>query len=337
MAKTTVSQLRTKNIKTILSILEKNSPMKSSDISKLSNLSIVSINSIINELISTKLVTVQSGKVKTGGRHAKLFELDYSNYYLLIIQIFEKGNNMIAMASLCDLQGNHQSPNKLEQKIQNYIDLESFINNALVSFSHEVSGIVIGIPGAVANGVVKNSDLNTLIGLDLSLKIQECTEIKTFILNDVNAMVYGAMPEINNQNKMVTNSAVALYYPEHNKPGAGLIFEDNLVIGANGLAGEIIYSSNSKKYDDIDKKSNSFVNLMVKDIQNVVSIMDPNVIIVFDETKQSPQLITEKLNKDLAIHSKTQLVFKDNAIENFKRGLVRFGREQIYCLITKNI
>lgn len=337
MANTTVSQLRAKNIKTILSILERNSPLKSSDISKLSNLSIVSINNIINELIATNLVTAQSDKIKTGGRHAKLFELDYSNYYLLIIQIFEKGKNIIATASLCDLQGNNQSPKELDQEIQNYIDLETFISSSVDRFSHEVSGIVIGIPGAVAKGVVKNSDLKTLTGINLSSKIKEYTGIKTFILNDVNAMIYGVMPEINEQNKMIVDSAIALYYPEHNKPGAGLIIKDSLVIGANGLAGEIIYSSNSKLYDNIDKASDSFVNVIVKDIQNVVSIIDPNYVIVFDENKSSPELIKEKLNEDLNIHHNTKLVFKDNAIKNFKHGLVRFGREQIYSFITQNI
>lgn len=195
MARTTVSRLRFQNINSVIAILNKQAPLKASKIAEISGLSVVSVNKILNDLSAVNMISINSDTERTGGRFAKSFALDYDAHQILVIQIVEQHKIMTATATITNLNGDAVTT-PIDKTVVTLSDLTNLILKVMSDSEVRLRGIVIGIPGAVSNDIITNADMTSLIGINLKESVEKLTGIDTFVMNDVNAMIYGAEPKL---------------------------------------------------------------------------------------------------------------------------------------------
>jgi len=79
-----LSDRERKNI-SILELIGKNGPMTKTDISKITELNIVTVSNYINNYIKAGLVEEKGFDISSGGRKPTLIDLNYKSGYVLVL------------------------------------------------------------------------------------------------------------------------------------------------------------------------------------------------------------------------------------------------------------
>lgn len=309
---------RQQNLQVILNLLDENKQLSAKELSNLTGLSIVSINKLLDILISnTEIITIDY--INTRGRRAKIYKLNYAAYKLGIVQLAENGESIKATFYLTDLKGKVKLKKFNDQPITSVEQLTKFIKQQMIN--DKPQKIIVGVPGAELNGYLQISDVASLQGINLSLAIETATDIKTLVVNDANASTFGAATELN-ENR---NIAVGIYLPNNFAPGVGIVINNRLINGVDGLAGEIEYST-------IDNKQ-PVTQQITQHIQNIISFLDPNLVIVYAEklglTNLQIDQIKQTVQRNLPLHEKYAIDFDRSFERDYRIGLATIGRHNI--------
>ncbi len=309
---------RQQNLQIILNLLDENNQLSAKELSNLTGLSIVSINKLLDILISnTEIITIDY--LNTRGRRAKIYKLNYTAYHLGIVQLIETDENIKSTYFLTDLSGKVLFKKFNDQPITSVEQLTKFIKQQTIN--DQPAKIIIGVPGAELQGYLQISDIESLKGINLSQAIETATNIKTLVINDANASTFGAATEL----KENRNIAVGIYLPNNFAPGVGIVINNRLINGADGLAGEIEYST-------IDNQL-PITQQIIQHVQNIISFLDPNLIIVYAEKLNLSNLqieqIKQTIQRNLPLHEKYQIDFERNFEQDYRTGLAIIGRHNL--------
>lgn len=309
---------RQQNLLAILNLLDTNQELSAKELAQKTGLSIVSINKLIDILIASTHI-IDSDYINTRGRRAKLYKLNYDAQKLGILQLVEIDNQIQAIYYLTNLAGKVLSKKVHQTKITSIEILTSFLHQQ--TQKNPPAKIVIGTPGAELDGYLQLSDLEVLQGINVPLAIKTATDIDTIVVNDANAGTYGAAIELQ-QNK---NIAVGIYFPSSFGPGVGIVVNNRLLKGADGLAGEIEYST-------VDSQA-VVTDQIIAHLQNIISLLNPNLVIVYvEKLNLSPiqiDQIKQTIHRRLPLHEKYQLIFDRNFEKDYLTGLTTIGRHEI--------
>jgi hypothetical protein len=188
------------------------------------------------------------------------------------VRIFESGNEMIGKMEIVDLAGKRLF-GLVEKTIKQVEDILTGVQELLAAANKQPEVIMLGVPGIEIMNKMEYVDLASLQSQNLSQYFQEQTQINTYVVNDANAVAYGAIGRLD-----VGASLVSLYYPYQFGPGVGIVINGKPMIGANGAAGEIAAGPfyESQKFPVLDLTS-----AVVRDVQNLVTLIDPKYIVVY--------------------------------------------------------
>jgi len=309
---------RQQNLQAILDLLDENEQLSAKELSALTGLSIVSINKLLAIILNnTEIITTDY--VNTRGRRAKIYRLNYDAYQLGIISLVEDGSKIKANFFLTNLQGKILQKQFNDQPITSVEQLTEFIK--VQTTGNKPEKIIIGVPGAELNGYLQISDVKLLRGINLSLAIETATDIKTVVVNDATASTFGAATELNESQ----NIAVGIYFPNNFEPGVGIVINNRLINGADGLAGEISYST-------IDHNA-ALSQQIIQHVQNIISFLNPNLIIIYAEKSQLSNLqidqIKQTIQRRLPLHEKYTIDFDRNFEKDYRLGLATIGLHKI--------
>ncbi len=102
--------------------------------------------------------------------------------------------------------------------------------------------------------------------------------------------------------------------------------------GANGLAGEIMHSSPYTLPDHLTHEEQ-----IIQDVQNVLALFDPDHIVLYHTRATLTEKIIEKCQALRDNHQRTRMIVGDDPTADFREGLIRYGREQVYQLIMNRM
>lgn len=317
---TTTNKLsaRQQNLKQVLTLLDNNDELSAKKLSSLTGLSIVSVNKLLDILISKSKI-IATDYLNTRGRRAKIYKMNYEAISLGIVQLIEDKNQIKATYFLTDLLGNIKYKKFNNKKISSIEQLTNFIHQQ--TNLNKPSKIIIGIPGAELDGYLQISDVKSLSGINLSLAIETATNIETIVANDANAGTFGGAIKLH-QNEGI---AVGIYFPNNFGPGVGIVINNHLINGADGLAGEIEYSTVNKNLNITDQ--------ITQHIQNIISLLNPNLIIAYVDKLSLPPIqidqIKQTIQRNLPLYQKYQLDFNRKFENDYLIGLAAIGRKNI--------
>ena len=236
----TLTDKERKNL-AILEVVRKNGPISRTDISKLTELNIVTVSNYVSHYIKKGLVIEGELDESTGGRKPVLVELNPKAGYIVGVGL----NMMSIVAVLVDLEINviseikrERAPENSEKIILQMVDLAAEIIEKAEIDKTKIVGVGVGIPGIIDERGRTIRWPQSLGDKDISVcsSIKDTFEkrlnIPTIVENDANAAVLGEKwlgLDRDVRNMIYMFSGV----------GCGILINEEIYRGANGAAGEL--------------------------------------------------------------------------------------------------
>lgn len=236
----------------ILEVIRKNGPISRTDISKATELNIVTVSNYVNHYIKKGLVIEGELDESTGGRKPVLVELNPKAGYIVGV-----GLNMLSMVGvLVDLEINvlkemkrERLPDNSEAVIEKMVELaEQIIQESDIDKS-KIAGVGVGVPGIIDERGRTIRWPQSLGDKDISicLSIKETFErrlnIPTFVENDANAAVLG-------EKWLGLDREVRHMIYMFSGVGVGIMINGEIYRGASGAAGELGIASSQETKED---------------------------------------------------------------------------------------
>ena len=225
----------------ILEVIRKSGPISRTDISKATELNIVTVSNYVNHYIKKGLVIEGELDESTGGRKPVLVELNPKAGYIVGV-----GLNMLSMVGiLVDLEINvlkevkrERVPENSESVIQKMVDLaEEIIGQADIDKS-KIAGVGVGVPGIIdergrtIRWPQNLGDKDVSICLSIKDIFEKRLNIPTIVENDANAAVLG-------EKWLGLDREVRHMIYMFSGVGMGILINGEIYRGGTGAAGEL--------------------------------------------------------------------------------------------------
>ena len=225
----------------ILEVIRKNGPISRTDISKITELNIVTVSNYVNHYIKKGLVVEGELDESTGGRKPVLVELNSKAGYIVGV-----GLNMLSTVGvLVDLEINviaelkhERHPENSEAVIERMVDMAAEIIEKAEVDREKIVGVGVGVPGIIDERGRTIRWPQSLGEKDISvcLSIKDTFEkrlnIPTFVENDANAAVLG-------EKWLGLDRDVRHMLYMFSGVGCGILVNGEIYRGATGAAGEL--------------------------------------------------------------------------------------------------
>ena len=179
---------------------------------------------------------------------------------------------------------------------------EDIVNclNKIIEEDKYLQYISLGLPAIISNNQVIESDIDSL------------KEI--LLMNDIKCIAYG-------YNQMHHQNVCFLTFPKDSGPGCGMILDNQLIDGNNGIAGEVAYVP---LFDFLKKREfgNSLENI-IQVVATTIVMYNPHLLILTGENIKEDDL--EAIQKGdlnyVPIHFMPSLKYQENCEDYYFQGL----------------
>lgn len=291
-------------------------------------LSVVTINSLLEDLLKTGEV-VQSGLAPSGGGRPSTryqYRPDY-RYAVLLYGHQSEGRNLMHLA-VVNLMGG------CVWRKEEYFDeilVESFeaVLDDVIGRFPEIGLLAFGLPGEVVDDVVTIHDYQALVGPEFMAHYKERYHLPVVFENDINAMTYGACREGDVEKATVAG----IYLPRIYPPGAGLVIQGKIYYGTSHCAGELAGLPVPVSWDSLDYGREHDVLENLKLLTAVYGFtVAPETLIFYGD------FFTEELQEQLRAYSgrllegkfHMDLIFAENLERDYEEGMKRLALEALW-------
>ena len=291
-------------------------------------LSVVTINSLLEDLLKTGEV-VQSGLAPSGGGRPSTryqYRPDY-RYAVLLYGHQSEGRNLMHLA-VVNLMG------ECVWRKEEYFDeilVESFeaVLDDVIGRFPEIGLLAFGLPGEVVDDVVTIHDYQALVGPEFMAHYKERYHLPVVFENDINAMTYGACLEGDVEKATVAG----IYLPRIYPPGAGLVIQGKIYYGTSHCAGELAGLPVPVSWDSLDYGRENDVLENLKLLTAVYGFtVAPETLIFYGD------FFTEELQEQLRAYSgrllegkfHMDLIFAENLERDYEEGMKRLALEALW-------
>ncbi len=235
----------------ILEVIRKNGPISRTDISKITELNIVTVSNYVNHYIKKGIVVEGELDESTGGRKPVLVELNPKAGYIVGV-----GLNMLSMVGvLVDLEINviaeikrDRNPENSETVIDDMVNMAQEIIKKAEIDRNKIVGVGVGVPGIIDERgrtirwpqSLGEKDIN--VCLSIKDTFEKRLDIPTFVENDANAAVLG-------EKWLGLDRDVRHMLYMFSGVGCGILINGEIYRGATGAAGELGIASDRESIE----------------------------------------------------------------------------------------
>ena len=311
--------IKANNLNKVRSELKSAGNATKSQLSELTGLSVVTINSLVNALIDTGEVLPDSLSNFRGGRPAASFS--YNSKFIMALAIYMHefyGQDTVYFCAV-DLRG--EVIERVKYAMHN-ITIESF-DTGIETFMRkfpQIKALCIGIPGVEVNNSLIISDYKHTRGFSLSGHIRDKFHLPVIVENDVNAAVLGYC----RRNNITDDKCViGLYFPDKYPPGAGIYLNGKIYRGKNGLAGEIKYLPLGIDWETFDHNPPEKNEIVIKSIQAAICMYNPDRIVLYSEfgKNEAPEIINKKFDSMIEKIMLPEIISSTDLNGDFEAGM----------------
>ena len=204
-------------------------------------------------------------------------------------------------------------------------DIEDFLDYALFSFQN-IKTVYICTPGMVNNNIL-NFPFFNIYDQNLVEKFSKKYNKNFHLCNDANALSRGYFEEYKNINNFI------LYYSPiaSRVGGAGIVINNKLYNGNNGLAGEVQFYQNLIKFSDdtinLSKTVEGQIELCYKHLLILISCFSPDKIALCNPMITDLSKITQNLQKHMPSRFIPEIIKVDEDIETMVYGAILIANE----------
>lgn len=288
-ATSNTAQIRLWNKHRIKEALRQLSCGTKNSVSRMTDLSVATCNTLLNELALTgEILELEQNPVGESfvGRPAKYYCYNENYAYVCSLCLYYENGERRLSHSIRNLANTVIAEGSV---IRERIDLKVLIQQVteLIERYPNIAGIGIGIPGIVnRDGSVDVCDLEELSGVPLKEELAQQFGIPVCIENDMNLIAYG----LYQKGKETEGILTAISFFRENLPGTGIIMEGQILHGKSNFAGEVSYLPLG--YDRahqlaLYKDPKAALQLIGNTLACVIGVLNPDTIALTGEVLQS--------------------------------------------------
>lgn len=257
-------------------------------------LSVVTINSLVKQLLEANVLLEGEAVQQTLGRPAIKYHFNYDLQHDLLISIQEEKKQnkrqLVIHAQILNLKAELKYQAQ-DDFIEVTLDYFAAIIQQYLQKSDKIASIALSIPGKVYEGKVVSSWEDLFDGWDFELALAEMTDVPVRIQNGAHLVTIGY--SLTNDISL-DDTIVGIFHPENSMPGISIYSNGQLVDGRQNLAGEAKYLPHLLQNNPPNNPDETFENLlMILAIYNAVIAPDafiisaPKVSLTQDQITQS--------------------------------------------------
>lgn len=327
----TPSVIKQANMLLIKECIQKNPMTTKPQIAKETQLSLVTVSKIVDELEHSGEVTVVGYQDSTGGRKAKQYVIDVS-FGTVITILIRSGRYYVYLR---DIDGNLVSGYQEEHGAKGWTEeLFTVIARARARAANEVCAVALAVPGTVSEGVVTNIPLiPEWEDVDLKKAIEERFEVSAIVENDINASTIGSHENYGNE---TVNNMLFLYLDEG--IGAGVVIGNKLYKTRRNLVGELGFMSigawekeklGSRSLEPLvrelmkENRRMDLADVVARLLVNTCCVIDPDLVVIDSRylTEADVGAIKERFSLHLGAEYAPDIVVKRVDEEMYSKGL----------------
>lgn len=228
----------------ILELIRRNGPITRAEISKVTDLNIVTVSNYINTYIDEDLVVEGGMEASSGGRKPTLVKLNEKHGYAIGIDLGHMGaEGADIIGVVTDLSGKvivrlekKRKKDSMDKIIEKSLDVIDELINEKELIKDKIKGVGIGVGGVIDEklGTVRDSTKNGLRTSYIAVRglIEQRFGFPSFLGNDA---TFAALGEKMQSLPMDIEDVIYMY----SDVGSGIIIKGGIYCGASGSAGEI--------------------------------------------------------------------------------------------------
>ncbi|RAV14881.1 ROK family protein [Paenibacillus contaminans] len=276
MKKANANLMKEINLYNLRQVMKRVETATKPQLAALTELSVVTVNSLVKELQSLGEIFEDETVPSNGGRPALVYRYNYNFSLAIVVYIKEKQGQVFVSATVVNLE-NHILLQ--EEYLWPVFDRHHFfeIISRFLTLYPSIKVIGIGIPGQAVNGEIKVSSHKELMGVRMIEEMESRFGLPVMVENDINAAISGycAMQDLNDE-----LCVLGIYFPTKYPPGMGIVLDGKIVKGKNGMAGEIKFlPMDLDWYDEMGEET--FVESVCLILQSVIAVLAPDKIVIY--------------------------------------------------------
>jgi predicted NBD/HSP70 family sugar kinase len=243
----------------LLEMIMQKGPISRTDISRETELNIVTVSNYVNNFIDKGIVVEKGLDVSSGGRKPTLVELDAQGGYVIGVDIGPL-NELAIMTDLSTKIIAKEKKVRPQRHMEEVIKVAGDLLGSVLSQSNvpreKILGVGFGISGVIdeETGTVRDTDPRrgrTSGSLNaFRTAIEDKFQIATFIGNDATCAAFG-------EKRLTLERSVEDMLYVYSDVGCGIIIKGDIYCGAGGSAGEIQLSFNQGEPDKTNISPNA--------------------------------------------------------------------------------
>lgn len=323
----TMNLIKKKNIDLLRDEMKRIKTATKPQLAELTGISLVTVNSLIKNLVESKEVLEDTVVQPQLGRPAVTYKYNAEYKLALLIFTHEIDGEDIANFIVINLYGEKIAVYK---KFLGEISIESFdssIEEILLIYDN-IEVIGFGLPAQEVNGRLSVSDYDNLRNVEFCSYIQVRFNKPVFIENDINAATVGyCCTNVQTKDECI----IGLYFPSKYAPGAGIYRNGELIKGRDGLAGEIKYLPLNIDWEHFDYLEATVNQIVLKVIRIFMCLYNPDKIVIYKEnvrydfTSELEKICISSVEKILL----PSIVISNNLNSDFENGMICLALEKL--------
>ena len=268
------------------------------EIAQKTNVSIMTTGTILNDFLSKGIIVENELIYVEKGRPTHQYKLN-PDYYHECMMYVKKNDCCSIIYCLKNALGELIDSKKIKKKELVGEDIVNCLNK-IIEEDKYLQYISLGLPAIISNNQVIESDIDSL------------KEI--LLMNDIKCIAYG-------YNQMHHQNVCFLTFPKDSGPGCGMILDNQLIDGNNGIAGEVAYLP---LFDFLKKREfdNSLENI-IQVVATTIVMYNPHLLIFTGENIKEDDLeaIQKGCPNYVPIHFMPSLKYQENCEDYYFQGL----------------
>lgn len=297
------------------------------ELSQVTGLSVVTVKSLLVELIGQGEAREGETVPSNGGRPSTLYIYNENYRQALVIYGCQKNDGNLMHLCVVNLCG--ECVYREEAYIQD-VQIDSFsdyIDKAMRQYP-SVGTIGFGLPGVEDEDVIISNDYCGLVGDAFMEYYKQKYGLPVIFVNDVNAAVKGYFSSRADDSVCI----VGMYFPRIYPPGAGMMINGEIYTGAHQFAGEIGHLLPGVDWKQINYADGQAVAEAVAALLAIYCrIVAPSQFILYGDffietDAKAIQIQTQRLLKE---KHKVQVCVSAEFEKDFERGMIIAALEQL--------
>lgn len=315
--------IKERNLNLIRRVLRMERRATKARLGELTGISVVTIHSLLTELLETGEVLEDEAVQPQLGRPAASYRFNELASVALVIDLYEPRVSNTTYFDVIDLYGNciWQCQKELGE-----VSSASFypVIDEVKERYPQLALIAFGAPGAVDGGRMVTSDYPELLEVDLAAVMKERYQTEVLVENDINAAVYGYCVL---SGCLEDQTVVGLYIPEKYPPGAGICRDGEIIRGRNGFAGEIKHLPASPGKTDSAFETAGPEEFVRFAVRIFMSVLNPDRIVLYYEPGDGE--FVRRLQEESAAlmegRLEPKILCQNSMAEDFRKGMIQLA------------